>query len=44
MAALFSLLVISRVAQSSPLFDEVEGARYLESQVKPSNLSPLTTA
>lgn len=32
MAVLFSLLVISRVAQSSPLFDEVEGARYLESQ------------
>merc|ERR1711953_53403 len=32
MAVLFSLLVMSRLAQSSPLFDETEGARYLESQ------------
>ena len=34
MAVLFSLLVMSRLAQSSPLYDEMEGAgRYLESQV-----------
>ena len=34
MAVLFSLLVMSRLAQSSPLYDEMEGAgSYLESQV-----------
>jgi len=33
MAVLFSLLVMSRLAQSSPLYDEMEGAgSYLESQ------------
>ena len=39
MAVLFSLLVMSRLAQSSPLFDETEGARYLESQVTPTPIS-----
>ena len=34
MAVLLSLVVMSRLAQSSPLYDELEGAPgYLESQV-----------